>query len=65
MLMVQNSTKLKEVSYEDQNLDILKEESIEKSFEQKIKNCIQQLSKDPKEKTIENILNYSKNFSNL
>jgi len=65
MLMVQNSTNLKEVSYEDQNLDILKEDKVEISFERKIKNCIQQLSKDPKEETIENILNYSKNFSNL
>lgn len=65
MLMVQNSTKLKEISYEDQNLDILKEESVEISFEQKIKSCIQQLSKEPKEKTIENILNYSRNFNNL
>jgi len=63
--MVQNSTKLKEISYEDQNLDILKEESVEISFEQKIKSCIQQLSKEPKEKTIENILNYSRNFNNL
>ncbi len=65
MLMVENSTKTKEVNYEGQLSGIIQDANLELSFEEKIKSCIQQLSKDPEDRTIENILNYSKTLRNL
>jgi len=65
MLMVENSTNIKEVNYEGQLSGIIQDSNLELSFEEKIKSCIQQLSKDPEDRTIENILNYSKTYRNL
>ncbi|GEM68306.1 hypothetical protein SMI01S_19120 [Sphingobacterium mizutaii NBRC 14946 = DSM 11724] len=65
MLMVENSTKTKEVNYEGQLSGIIQDVNLELSFEEKIKSCIQQLSKDPEDRTIESILNYSKTLRNL
>lgn len=65
MLMVENSTPVKEVNYESQQSNLIDEVNLEDSFESKIKGCIQQLAKEPKEKTIEQILNYSKTFRSL
>ncbi len=63
--MVENSTKTKEVNYEGQLSSIIQDVNLELSFEEKIKSCIQQLSKDPEDRTIESILNYSKTLRNL
>ncbi len=63
--MVENSTNIKEVNYEGQLSGTTQENNLDVSFEEKIKSCIKQLSKDPKDKTIENILNYSKTLRNL
>ncbi|SDL66922.1 Uncharacterised protein [Sphingobacterium mizutaii] len=63
--MVENSTKTKEVNYEGQLSGIIQDVNLELSFEEKIKSCIQQLSKDPEDRTIESILNYSKTLRNL
>jgi len=65
MLMVENSTKTKEVNYEGQLSGFIQDVNLELSFEEKIKSCIQQLSKDPEDRTIESILNYSKTLRNL
>ena len=65
MLMVENSTKTKEVNYEGQLSGIIQDVNLELLFEEKIKSCIQQLSKDPEDRTIESILNYSKTLRNL
>lgn len=62
--MVENSTKTKELNYEGQP-DQTQENDTSKVFEEKLKSCIQQLSKDPSEKTLENILNYSKTLRNF
>ncbi len=63
--MVENSTKTKEVNYEGQLSGFIQDVNLELSFEEKIKSCIQQLSKDPEDRTIESILNYSKTLRNL
>ncbi|MFZ4261012.1 hypothetical protein ACFRAE_03160 [Sphingobacterium sp. HJSM2_6] len=63
--MVENSTKTKEVNYESLPSEMTKEEKVEVTFEDKIKSCISQLEKNPEDKTIANILNYSKNLRNL
>ncbi|MCT1526493.1 MULTISPECIES: hypothetical protein [Sphingobacterium] len=64
MLMVENSTPVKDVNYEGLGTDLHEDTQLE-VFAEKIKNCIQQIAKDPNEKTIENILNYSKTFRKL
>ncbi|GAA4142936.1 hypothetical protein GCM10022216_24390 [Sphingobacterium kyonggiense] len=65
MLMVENSTKTNELNYEDQFSGIIQNNEVEVSFEDKIRSCISQLSKDPEERTIANILNYSKSLRTL
>ena len=63
--MVENSTKTNELNYEDQFSGIIQNNEVEVSFEDKIRGCISQLSKDPEERTIANILNYSKSVRTL
>jgi len=63
--MVENSTKTNELNYEDQFSGIIQNNEVEVSFEDKIRGCISQLSKDPEERTIANILNYSKSLRTL
>lgn len=63
--MVENSTKTNELNYEDQFSGIIQNNEVEVSFEDKIRSCISQLSKDPEERTIANILNYSKSLRTL
>lgn len=64
MLMVENSTHVKEVNYEGLGTGIQEDQNLE-VFAEKIKSCISQLAKDPDEKTIEKILSYSKTVRNL
>ncbi|MGO1521683.1 MAG: hypothetical protein ACTHZ1_02975 [Sphingobacterium sp.] len=63
--MVENSTKTKELHDEGQHADSIQEDDTAKLFEDKLKSCIQQLSKDPNDKTLEKILNYSKTLRNF
>ena len=58
--MVENFTPTNEETYngELKEFDI----KVEDSFEKKIKANIQSLIKDPNEKVVENILNYSKSL---
>ena len=63
--MVENSTTKNEVTYEGLNSSLIEDINNEVSFEGKIKSCITQIAKNPEDKTIENILNYSKTFRNL
>ncbi len=63
--MVENSTNIQEVNYEGLISGISQDNNVEIKFEDKLKSCIQQLSRDPEDKTIENILNYSKALRKL
>ncbi len=63
--MVENSTKTNELNYEEQFSNTVENNEVEVSFEDKIKGCISKLSKNPEDKTIANILNYSKSLRNL
>lgn len=65
MLMVENSTKTKVLDYESQPVDQITENNPTEAFENKLKSCIQQLSKNPDDTTIEKILSYSKSFRKL
>lgn len=65
MLMVENSTKTKELNEKDGQPNTIEENDIAEAFEEKLKNCIQQLSKDPSDKTIRHLLHYSRTIRNV